>query len=237
MSTRILRRGIAASALSAGALIGLGGGTAFASTPHDSLSLAKQQLESQLASRVTSLGHLASDIAGATSLTPEHANILSARITTEQASINALVVKVPSDTTRAQLNADRAAMYKDNRVYAVMTPQVFETISADAALAQLAILAKNEPALAAEVSSIVGQPGYQTAVNHDNNYMTRVGRETTTLSTLVTSILAQQPAGYPNNQHFFVRANHMILNANVQIAYANYDASVIALATGGYTGS
>ena len=238
MSTRTLRKGIAASVLSAGALVGLSGGAAFASPTHHSFSVAQQQkLEAQLAVRVTGLAHLAADVSGATSLTPAHAALLSARIATEQANINALVIKVPTDTTNAQLNSDRAAMYQDNRVFAVMTPQVFETINADSAAAQLATLQKNEATLATEVSSLTGQPGYQNAVNHLNNYMTRIGRESTTLSNLVISVLAQQPSGYPGNQHFFVRANHEILQADVAIAYANYDASVIALATGGYTGS
>jgi hypothetical protein len=238
MSTRTLRKGIAASVLSAGALVGLSGGVAMAAPSHHSFSLAQQQLEAQLAARVTGLAHLASDVTGAaTTLTSAHATLLSSRIATEQANINALVIKVPTDTTAAQLKTDRAAMYQDNRVFAVMTPQVFETINIDSAMSQLATLQKNEATLATEVSSLTGQPGYQNAVNHLNNYMTRIGRESTTLSNLVISVLAQQPSGYPGNQHFFVRANHEILQADVAIAYANYDASVIALATGGYTGS
>jgi hypothetical protein len=238
MSTRTLRKGIAASVLSAGALVGLSGGSAIAAPTHHSFGLAQQQLESQLALRVTGLGRLAADVTGAaTILTPTHATLLSTRIAAEQADINALVVKVPTDTTFAQLNADRTSMYKDNRVFAVMTPQVFETINADSALAQLATLQKNEASLATEVSSLTGQPGYENAVDHLNNYLTRVGHETTTLSNLEVTILAQQPSGYPGNQHFFAHANRTILQAEVQIAYANYDASVIALATGGYTGS
>ena len=125
----------------------------------------------------------------------------------------------------------------DNRVYAVMTPQVFETISADAAIAQFTTLAAEEPTLAAEVASIVGQPEYQNALNHDNNFVYRVGKWSTQLSNLVTEILAQQPSNYPGDQHFFANANKQILNANVAIAYADYDASIIALETGGYTGS
>jgi hypothetical protein len=245
MSTRILRKGFAGAVITAGALALTGSG-AFASSTGPtgatgsvsaSFTVAQQKLEVQLAGRATRLDHLASDVSGATTLTPAHAAILSARIGTELADINGLIAKVPTDTTKAELNADRTAMLKDNRVYAVMTPQVFETISADAATVQLNALQANEPVLATEVATLVGQPGYRNAVNHDNNYVTRVANQSTKLSNLVTSVLAQQPSGYPGNTHFFVRANHDILNANVAIAYANYDASVIALATGGYTGS
>lgn len=213
-------------------------GTAFASMSHSNFSVAQQQLEQQLALRVTSLGHLATDVTGAgSSLTPAHAAILSVRISTELANINALVAKVPNDTTMAQLNADRKSMIQDNRVYAVMTPQVFETISADTYDAQINKLAADEPALAAEVASLVGQPGSKTATNHYTDYLRRVGNEATRLSNLVVSILAQQPASYPGNRGFFVSANRQIRNAGVQIAFANYDASVVALAAGGYTGS
>jgi hypothetical protein len=248
MSPRTLRRGVGA-VITAGAIVGLSGGAALATTtgptgstgvtgtPPAAFTTAQHKLEADLASRVVRLGHLESDVTGAQGLQPVHASVLSARIASEQASLNALVAKVPGDTTRAQLNVDRAAMLTDNRVYAVMTPQVFETISADAASAQLAALTANETSLAAEVASLSGQPGYQNALSHDRSYVARVGKWTTTLSSLVTSVLAQQPSNFPGDTHFFVRANHTILDANVAAAYANYDASVIALATGGYTGS
>ncbi|HWD24169.1 MAG TPA: hypothetical protein VG368_01785 [Acidimicrobiales bacterium] len=238
MPTRTLRKGIAGAALSATALIGVSSVSAFASMSHPSFSVAQQELEQQLANRVTSLGHLASDVTSAgSSLTATHAAVLSARISAELANMNALVAKVPNDTTNAQLNTDRAAMVRDNRVYAVMTPQVFETIAADTYDAQINKLAADEPVLAAEVASLVGQPGSQTATRHYEEYLNRVGNEATKLSNLIVSILAQQPSSYPANRGFFVSANHQIRNAGLQIANANYDATVIALASGGYTGS
>jgi hypothetical protein len=50
-------------------------------------------------------------------------------------------------------------------------------------------------------------------------------------------VLAQTPQGYPGNTKIFVAQNHQILDANIALAYAAYDASIIGLATGGYTGS
>ncbi|HVB07143.1 MAG TPA: hypothetical protein VNF07_12935 [Acidimicrobiales bacterium] len=197
----------------------------------------KQQLEQQLANRATQLQHLLSDVQGAHSLTTQDANTLSARITTEQASINALVAKVPNDATFAQLRADRAAMLKDNRVYVVMTPQVFITIEGDSALAQANVLVGNEATLSSEVSSLNGLPGYQNALNHYNKYVTRVAHVTTNMTSVVARVLAQTPQGYPGNTHVFVSSNEQVRDANISMANASYDASVIALATGGYTGS
>jgi len=57
------------------------------------------------------------------------------------------------------------------------------------------------------------------------------------MASVETVVLAQSPSGFPRNTKIFVDANHAILNANVAIAYAEYDASVIALAAGGYTGA
>jgi cytochrome c oxidase assembly factor CtaG len=95
-------------------------------TPSASFIAAQQKLEGELATRVTRLTHLSADVTAATSLSSNVSLTLQARLSTEEASINALVAKVPTDTTWAELDADRSAMYKDNRVYAVMSPQVFE---------------------------------------------------------------------------------------------------------------
>jgi hypothetical protein len=198
---------------------------------------AQQALEQQLADRVTQLSHLVSDVAGASALTTQDRNILNARLSTEQADINALVAKVPNDTTFAELNADRSAMYKDNRVYAVMTPQIFVSIGADNAAAQAATLTNNEATLSSEVASLAGLPGYQNAVNHYNNYVKRLDHVTTNMADVSARVLAQTPQGWPHNTHVFVNGNHEVLNANISIAYATYDASVIAMAAGGYTGS
>jgi hypothetical protein len=51
------------------------------------------------------------------------------------------------------------------------------------------------------------------------------------------AVLAQTPQGYPGNTKIFVAQNQRILDANIALAYAAYDASIIGLATGGYTGS
>ncbi len=213
------------------------GSTTTTKVPSASFIAAQHALEVQLANRATQLGHLVKDVTAATSLTASASSILQARLSTEGASISALIAKVPTDTTRAELNSDRSAMLKDNRVYAVMSPQVFEMIEASVVADQVATLQANEATLQSEVASIVGLPGYKNALNHYNNYVLRLSNWSTRILDVESIVLAQTPQGYPGNTKIFVTQNHRILDANIALAYAAYDASIIGLATGGYTGS
>lgn len=211
--------------------------TTTTTAPSASFLTAQQALETQLTGRVTRLQHLLADVTGATSLSASASSVLQARLSTEESSINALVAKVPTDTTRAQLNADRASMLKDNRVYAVMSPQVFEMIEASVVANQVTTLQANESTLQTETASIVGLPGYQNALNHYNNYVARLSNWSARIMTIEGVVIAQTPQGFPGNTRAFVSENHDILDANIALAYAAYDASIIGLATGGYTGS
>ena len=211
--------------------------TTTTAVPSASFVAAQKALEVQLANRATQLQHLVADVTAAKSLTASDTSILQARLSTEESSIGALVTKVPTDTTKAELNADRAAMLKDNRVYAVMSPQVFEMIEASVVASQVTTMQGNESTLQSEAASLVGLPGYKNALNHYNNYVTRLSNWSTKIVTVEGVVLAQTPQGYPGNTKTFVAENHQILDANIALAYAAYDASIIGLATGGYTGS
>jgi hypothetical protein len=211
--------------------------TTTTTVPSASFIAQQKALELQLANRATQLQHLVADVTAATSLSSSTSAVLQARLLTEQTSINALIAKVPTDTTKAELNADRAAMLKDNRVYAVMSPQVFEMIEASVVASQVTVMQGNESTLHSEVTSIVGLPGYKNALNHYNNYVTRLSNWSTKIVNVESTVLAQTPQGYPGNTKVFVAQNHQILDANIALSYAAYDASIIGLATGGYMGS
>jgi hypothetical protein len=211
--------------------------TTTTTAPNTSFLTAQTALEVQLANRLKQLQHLTGDVTAAVSLSTSTSAILQARLLTEETSINALIAKVPTDTTRAQLNADRQAMLRDNRVYAVMSPQVFEMIEASVVANQVTVMQGNEATLQSEVASIVGLPGYKNALNHYNNYVARLLNWSTRIVSVEATVLAQTPQGFPGNTKVFVNKNHDILNANIALAYAGYDASIIGLATGGYTGS
>ena len=210
---------------------------ATSTTPSASFLTAQKALEVQLANRATQLLHLVADVTAATSLSTSASTTLQARLSTEGSSINSLVAKVPTDTTRAQLNTDRSAMLKDNRVYAVMSPQVFEMIEASVIANQVTTMQANEATLQSEVTSLLGLPGYKNALNHYDNYVARLSNWSTRILNVQSIVLAQTPQGFPGNTKTFVSENHEILDANIALAYAAYDASIIGLATGGYTGA
>jgi hypothetical protein len=241
----ISNRAIVALALTAAMGVGIPA-AAYASSPAPSTTTttpsanflaAQKALEAQLASRVTRLQHLNADVTGASTLSANTSATLQARLSTEESSINSLVAKVPTDTTYAELDADRAAMLKDNRVFAVMSPQVFEMIEASVVAGQVTTMQGNESTLQSEVASLTGLVGYQNALNHYNNYVARISNWSTKIVTTENVVLAQSPQGYPGNTRIFVNENRQILDANIALAYASYDASIIGLAAGGYTGS
>jgi hypothetical protein len=198
---------------------------------------AQKVLEGSLQLRVEQLTKLSADItANATTLGGD-AQTLAALVTNEQTSINGLVTSVQQATTWAELSADRKTMLVDNRVFAVMTPQVIETIEADGIVHQVQSLMSEEPGLQAAVNSVAGQPGFKNAENHFLTFVKLVNQADGDTSGLVAKILAVTPPMWPNVQHVFAKANGALLQADLDVARANYDATVIGLATGGYTGS
>jgi len=236
---RTVLTGIAGAALAGGSLLAIPG-IASASVRPNTFATAKVQLEQQLTNRTSQLSRLSADVtaaAAAKSLTPAHEAALSASITTATANIASLTPSVQGATTGAELRADSASMVKQNRVYAVLTPQVFETIEADAIAAQVVTFQASEPTLQTSVNVLVGLPGYKTAQNHYLNFVKNVGIANENATNVATEVLLQTPADYPNDTHVFVKANKSLLAADIALAHATYDESVIGLASGGYTGS
>jgi hypothetical protein len=232
---RVLQAGLATVTLVGGSFFALAGIASAA--PSQGFLNAQKKLEQQLANRVSQLGRLSTDVTAAKSLTTSHATFLSNVVTTASGNINNLVLKVPNDTTWAELRADQKSMYKDNRVYAVLTPQVFQTIEADAIASQVTAFEANESSLQSSVNALIGQPGYETALRHFEVFVTSVNNAAEATSDVDAAVLAQVPADYPGDTHVFVHANHELLNADIALAHAAYDETIVGLASGGYTGS
>jgi hypothetical protein len=233
---RLAQAGLAAALLAGGASV-LTPSIASASVHAHSFATNQKALEAQLTSRTNQLVRLGTDITKATTLTTAHAATLTANVNTATTNINVLVTKVPTDTTQAQLNTDRASMLKQNRVFAVLTPQVFQTVEADAIAVEVTSLQTEEAGLLSAVNALAGQHGYTNAFNHYSAFVKLVNTASVNSTNVAVSVLAQVPADYPGDTHVFVRANNRLLAANIALAHANYDASVVGLASGGYTGS
>ncbi|MGB9113000.1 MAG: hypothetical protein WCF24_09775 [Acidimicrobiales bacterium] len=226
--------GIAAMAIAGSSFVAFAG-TASAA-PSQRFVNAQKKLEQQLANRVTQLGRLSADISSA-KLAPPHAVVLSNAVSAASGNIDALVLKVPNDDTWAALRGDQQSMYRANRVYAVITPQVFQTIEADAIAAQVTTFEANEATLQSSVNDLVGQPGYRNALIHFEAFVKSVNVAASDSSRVDAAVLAQVPADYPGDTSVFVHANRELLNADLALAHAAYDETVIGLASGGYTGS
>ena len=237
MSTkRTVLTGIAGAALAGGSLLAVPG-IASASVRPNTFATAKVQLETQLTNRTTQLSRLSADVTAGKSLSLAHVTALNANIATATANISALVTSVQAATTGAELRADRASMVKQNRVYAVLTPQVFETIEADQISSQVVTFQLSEPTLQSSVNLLVGQAGYKTAENHYLSFVKNVNQANENATNVATEVLLQTPADFPADTHVFVKANKSLLAADIALAHATYDESVIGLASGGYTGS
>jgi len=240
LNRRHVHAGLAGFALLGGSLLALPGVASAAarsqSRPH---SVAGNQalLESQLTSRAAELARLSTDVTGATTLTLAHTAALKASIASATSNIDTLIAKVPHDTTFAELKADRASMLKENRVFAVLAPQVFLTIEADGIGAQVATFQANESSLQGSVNSLVGQHGYTNALHHYVAFVKAVNVANEAASNVTSAVLAQTPADYPGDTGIFVRSNRALLKADLALAHASYDESVIGLASGGYTGA
>jgi hypothetical protein len=249
MLKKILQTGLVGAVLAGGSLIAFPSIVSASSRPSKgatgatgvvvtsaSFNKEKLALEAALSDRQTQLTRLSADVKVATDLSAAHLAVLDTNIAAATLSITSLRVKVPTDTTGAELQADRATMLKDNRVYAVLTPQVFLTIEADTVASQVTTFEANESTLQSSVNVLVGESGYKNAENHYVNFIKRVNAADSASSNVGSAVIAQTPADYPGDTHVFVKANEALLSANIDLAYATYDASVIGLASGGYTG-
>ncbi len=235
-ATTRLRTVAATTALVAAAALATPAVAAASVTP-EGFATAQQNLEHQLSARLDQLRQLSADVTKATTLTTGDASTLAARLAAATTSMTTLAAQVPTDTTLAELRAARVTMIRDNRVYAVLTPQVFEVIEADAVQSQVQTLQADEPALQSAVENLVGQVGYRAATARDQAFVVAVDRASALASRVSLTVLAQTPRDFPRDVSVFLHANRQLLNAEIALAHASYNQSLVGLASGGYTGS
>lgn len=196
-------------------------------------NVAKKYVEAQLAARQQRLSNLTSEVSKAEHLSSADRATLSSDLSSETTGIDALVAKVPNDTTWAELQADAKAMVVDYRVYVVMSPQVHETIAADtattieqrvqAAEPQIEALIKYEQSQGKNVDA--AQTAYEGLVVEIN----QAAHDTAGVSALV---LAQTPAGYPGNAPIFTNARSNLDQARTALHTARGDLHTIAKVLG-----
>jgi hypothetical protein len=197
-------------------------------------SQAQKQVEAALAARLTQLSNLTAEVKAATNLAPSVRATLNTSLTGETGNITALATKVPLDTTFKELNADRYSMIHGNRVYAVMTPQVRDSIEAANDSEVAADLQSQETALGSGIQARKGNRGWRVAWAEFERMTTQVADAGVTLNFVTPLVLAQTPQGFPGNEHAFVQADRDLLNGEILTARASFNRNVIELFIDGY---
>jgi hypothetical protein len=180
-------------------------------------------LETQLASRQTTLTTLTNDVSTAVTandLTARHASILGARLGTDVVVIDALAMKVPTDTTCDQLISDNQMMY-GIRVYEVMQPQVLLTIRADTETATETSLRAQFPTLTAEVAKLTGKV-HTTAARLLRLLELEVYLATQQSTGVAGTVIYTTPADFPSNEGIFVLAGLHLSAGHIDLAAAQY---------------
>jgi hypothetical protein len=222
---------LAGGALTAGLLLGTVGVTAATAAAHRSAlraprdkpcTVTQSSLETELANRQALLTTLVGDVATALNdkdITATHVATLDARLSTDTTLIGALIVKVPTDTTCAQLIADSQVMYALH-VYYVMEPQVLLTIQADTETATEATLSAQFPTLKAEIAKLP----YGKRRNEANKLFKLIKLEVFLASNqsvgIATEVLATRPSGWPSNKGVFVSASVHLAAGQIDLAAA-----------------
>ncbi len=196
------------------------------------VSAVRQQVDGDLAARVTELGVLTGAVQSAGGLTTSDRSTLSATLSTTTAGIDALVQKVPTDTTCLQLWQDAGSMVRTYRVFAVVAPQTHLDIAADTANGIEATLVGDEPGIQAAIAA-AGRDGVNVtdAQSSFADLQSRVTAAQAATSGVPAAVLAQTPAGYPGNASVFVAARNSVNAAygDLQTAAADLQAVVADL--------
>ncbi|MGP8163121.1 MAG: hypothetical protein ACLQAN_04990 [Acidimicrobiales bacterium] len=192
-----------------------------------SLSQMQAKLEAELAARQTQLSTLTTDVSSSKTLTASDAAALSSSLSTETSNIGALVTKVPTDTTVAELRVDAQAMFRDNRVFDVMTPQVHLTIAADSVNANAGTILADGLTITAALAARTSDKGYARVEALFTSLTAKATDAQSALTSVSSDVLAQTPAGWPGNAHVFVQAKVEILRARIDLAYARAELRLV----------
>lgn len=195
-------------------------------TAPSSLAQLQAKLEAQLTARQTELATLTTDVSSSKTLTSPDAATLSASLATETSNINTLLAGVPTDTL-AELQAARQAMFQDNRVFVVMSPQVHLTIAADTVNSNAGTILANGPTVSAALTAREADQGYARAEGLFAFSTAKATVAQSTTTSVSESVLAQTPAGWPANERVFVRARIEILRARIDLVRARADLRLV----------
>ena len=219
--------GLAATAATAAALIGMSG-TALAASPtpvasaspaHQGQDLAaiQKKAAADIARRLASLSVAINDVTNSTAISSADKTTLLATLNGDVTGLTALGTTIAGDTTAQQALTDSKTIYTGFRVYALALPQVHFAAAADTitvtVLPKLTDAQSKLAALLAGVDSGKNTPAVQALMTDLGNQITAITSETSGLS---ATVLAYTPAQYD--------ANHALLSpARASLAISRND--------------
>jgi hypothetical protein len=200
-------------------------------------AVTQKQLENEINSYASLLGQLGADIQGSRTLEPAHARDLNALSTTADLDVNNLVAKVEIDTTPAELSADATAIDNLRSLFAVLAPQVSETLEADDEQQEYNTVNGDLAALQSSLDALQGTPGYQAALSGYQDQASSVRAAQRILTHIATRVLTQSASGFPRNTAVFTEAAANLETVQTDLTRAYHDETVIGLSFGGYSGN
>jgi hypothetical protein len=226
---------MAASAPQAGSVTSVSTSSALnpATKNATTFAAAKAYVEGQLTARQQRLSNLTSEVSAASDLTSSDKATLTGDLANETSGIDALVTKVPGDTTWAELLADAKSMVQQYRVFVVMSPQVHETIAADTATAVCTKLQADEPQIEALINYEQSQGKNVTAAQTAyEGLVAQVSAAQSDVSGISAAVLGTSPAGYPGNASIFSNAHSSLIQARTALKTARSDLHTIVQVLG-----
>lgn len=205
------------------------GSSSSASAPNcrTDFSMWQQTVEQDLTNRVNQLATLTDRVNSAQYLTSADRSTLQGLLAAETSGIEALVSKVPTDTTCVALRADAHSMVYNYRVYLVMTPQTDLTIVADTETAIASNFEGLEPSLQAAIASMpAGEPQTNAQAAY-TDLVSQVSGAQSAVDGLSVTLLAQTPAGCPGNRPVFAGAKATETTARADLKAAENDVKQI----------
>ena len=194
--------------------------------PVSGVVAARAQLAAAIVVRQTALRRVLASAAASKTIVPADQSVLTALLTQALAGMNALAVKVPTDTTVAEVAADQTDMVRSYRVLALQVPAGDMVLAADLAAAIEADLTARLPALQALVANQVSPvpASIKTAFTDFQRELTAAQSATGGVS---SSLLALLPGSYPGNQSVLASARSDLANVRRDLGLAVTDLNAI----------
>lgn len=188
----------------------------------------KQRADAEIIRRVTSLTELITKINALKKLSATDKSDLTAKLQTEIDSLNALKIKIDSDTDFPTLKTDVQSIIQSYRIYALFFPEIRILIAADA----MSTTAGNLTTLSTKLQTLIAASGAtgDTLTSLQSllaDMQAKIKDANDLYQAVKTELLALTPQGYPGNRTTLMDARTKLRTAATDLKAARDDAKQI----------